>query len=153
MATEFDWAGDADVVTATLRDFIATATGGAQSQDGTIHLDGMYVTARAGPESDSTPAIALFGFGERFTATYRFANLADEETTDHNTALMVHAVIAFAQRYGGNGVLLFNGEEAVLQYGPGGIVFASDWEDWTENGEVAPLLDQFDSRSLPQPLL
>jgi hypothetical protein len=95
----------------------------------------------------------LFGFVERFRATFRFSNRASAATTEHNIALMVHTVIAFAQRYGGSGVLLFNAEEAVLQYGADGIVFASDWADWTENGEVAPLVAQFASRVLPQPLL
>ena len=135
MATEFDWYGDAEVDIATLRAFIADATGGEQHPDGTVHLDGMSITARVGSD------------------TFRFANLADAATTDHNTALMVHVLIAFAQTHGGSGVLLYNGEEAVLQYGEDGIVFASDWEDWTENSEVAPLLAQFTSRVLPQPLL
>jgi hypothetical protein len=66
---------------------------------------------------------------------------------------MVHVLIAFAQSRDGTGVLLHNGERAVLQYGKDGVVFDADWEDWTENGEVAPLLTQFASRTLPQPLL
>ena len=153
MALEYDWSGDADVDTAALRTFITTAAGGYQHPDGTVFLDGMYVMARAESEEDVNPAMALFGFDERFTATFRFANLADAATRDHNTALMVHVVIAFAQRHSGSGVLLHNGERAVLQYGRDGIVFDADWEDWTENGEVAPLLAQFASRVLPQPLL
>jgi hypothetical protein len=153
MALEYDWSGNADVDTAALREFIATATAGRQSPDGTVFLDGMYVTARAVSGDDANPAIRLFGFDERFTATFRFSNTADTATADHNTALMVHVFIAFAQRHGGSGVLLYNGEEAVLQYDEAGIVFAEDWEDWTENGEVAPMLTQFTSRVLPQPLL
>jgi hypothetical protein len=152
VATEFDWYGDAEVDIATLRAFIADATGGEQYPDGTVRLDGMYITARVGSDDDDE-VVPLFGFDERFSATFRFANLADAATTDHNTALMVHVIIAFAQTHGGSGVLLYNGEEAVLQYGEDGIVFASDWEDWTENSEVAPLLAQFTSRVLPQPLL
>jgi hypothetical protein len=153
MALEYDWSGNAEVNTAALRSFIATATGGRSSPDGTIFLDGMYVTARAVSGDDANPAIELFGFQERFTATFRFANTADRAMADHNIALMVHVLIAFAQRHGGSGVLLHNGEEAVLQYDGTGIVFAEDWDDWTENGEVAPMLTQFASRVLPQPLL
>ena len=33
------------------------------------------------------------------------------------------------------------------------ITFGAEWEDWAENPEVAPLLTQFPSRVLPQPLL
>ena len=153
MAIEFDWIGDTDVDTASLRAFIATVTGGDQHADGTVFLDGMYVMADVTPEEDLDPATMVFGFDERFSATFRFANLATKSTHDHNTALMVHVLIAFAQSYGGNGVLLFNGEQAVLQYGEDGVIFDAEWEDWTENAEVAPLLTQFASRTLPQPLL
>jgi hypothetical protein len=153
VAIEYDWVGDADVDTETLRAFITSGTEGEQHPDGTVFLDGMYIMARAVTADDVNPDITLLGFDERFTATFRFANLADAATSEHNTALMVHVLIAFAQRYGGNGVLLYNGEEAVLQYGKDGIVFDAEWEDWTENREVAPLLNQFASRVLPQPLL
>ena len=153
MAVEFTWYGDADVDTPTLRDFLATTVGGTQQLDGTVLRDGLSISARRVTEDEANPDTALFGFDQRFRATFRFANLADAETAEHNTALMAHTLIAFAQRNGGSGVLLFNGEEAVLQYGPDGIVFASDWEDWTENSEIAPLLTQFASRVLLQPLL
>jgi hypothetical protein len=153
VALEYDWSGDTEVDTAALRAFIATATGGRQAPDGTVFLDGMYVTARADSGDDVNEAMKLFGFEDRFWATFRFANLADEATNVHNTALMVHVLIAFTQSRGGTGVLLHNGERAVLQYGKDGVIFDAGWEDWTENGEVAPLLAQFASRTLPQPLL
>jgi len=153
MAIEYDWRGSADIDTSTLRDFIATAVGGAQQPDGTVFREGLQVFARGVSGDDVDSTTALFGFDERFAATFRFANLATAATTEHNTALMVHVLIVFAQSHGGKGVLLFNGEEAVLEYGDDGIVFASDWEDWSENSEVAPLLTQFASRVLPQPLL
>jgi hypothetical protein len=151
VAIEFDWYGDADVDTAALRGFIVEATRGEQHTDGTVFLDGMYIMSRASRDEDGVTV--LFGFDERFSATFRFANLATEATAEHNTAVMVQVLIAFAQSYGGNGVLLYNGEENVLQYGKDGIVFASDWADWSENTEVAPLLGQFARRTLPQPLL
>lgn len=152
VALEYDWSGDTEVGTAELRAFIATATGGRQAPDGAVLLEGMSVTARDSRD-DPNEAMKLFGFEDRFWATFRFANRADQATSDHNTALMAHVLIAFAQTRGGNGVLLHNGERAVLQYGADGIIFDADWEDWTENGEVAPLLTQFTSRKLPQPLL
>jgi hypothetical protein len=153
MAIEFDWDGDADVDTATLQGFVLAAISGAQQPDGTVFRDGLQVYAKHVSGDDVNPATALFGFDQRFRVTFRFANLADPETTEHNIALMVHVLIAFVQRYGGKGVLLFNGDEAVLQYDDNGIVFDAEWEDWTENREVAPLLSQFASRVLPQPLL
>jgi hypothetical protein len=94
-----------------------------------------------------------FGFDQRFTATFRFSSLADQPTAEHGTALMVHTLIAFASQYEGRGVLLFNGETAVLQYADGAVVLDAEWEEWPDNSEVAPLLNQFTTRVLPQPLL
>jgi hypothetical protein len=153
MAVEFTWYGDADVETNTLREFLVSTVGGAQQPDGTVVTDGLSISARRVVGDEVDPDTALFGFEQRLRATFRFANLAAAATTEHNIALMVHTLIAFAQRHGGSGVLLFNGERAVLQYAPDSIVFDSDWEDWAENGEVAPLLTQFASRVLPQPFL
>jgi hypothetical protein len=126
---------------------------GTQLPDGPIVRDGLRVYAGRVSGDEVNPAAALFGFDQRFRATFRFANLAEPATTDHNIALMVHVLIAFVRSRGGRGVLLYNGEEAVLQYSEDGIVFDSNWEDWTENAEVAPLLPQFAVRVLPQPLL
>lgn len=153
MALEYDWYGDTDLDTATLRDFITTATGGEQHPDGTIFTPGMYVMARpvAGDEVDE--AIRLFGFDDRFAATFRFSSTADEETTNRAAARMAHTVIDFAAAHGGHGVLLFNGETVVLRYGDGEVVLNAGWEDWSDNDQTAPLLDRFPSRVLPQPLL
>ena len=67
----------------------------------------MYVTAYWEPDEERNPAIRLFGFEPRITATFRFANLADEPTRDHNAGLMVASLLAFFERYGGSSVLPF----------------------------------------------
>lgn len=152
MAEEYTWHGDADIETDGLRRFITVATGGEQHEDGTIFVPGMYVTAYRVADEEANPAMELFGFGDRFRATFRYSSRADEATTAHAAALMVHTVIAFWSRFGGHGVLLFNGETAVLQYGDT-LILDADWEDWSENSEVAPLLSQFPNQVLPQPLL
>jgi hypothetical protein len=153
MAIEYTWNGDTDLGTGDLRRFIATATGGEESPDGTIFATGMYVSAGQVTGDEINPAMGLFGFEQRFSATFRFSSRADDATTEHDTALMVHTLIAFASQYDGQGVLLFNAEIAVLQYGDGDVVLDAEWEDWSENGEIAPLLSQFTTRVLPQPLL
>jgi hypothetical protein len=153
MADEYTWHGDADLDTSDLRTFITAATGGEQHQDGTIFLMGMYITASHVAGDDINPVIGLFGFDGRFRATFRYSARADEATTAHAVALMVHTVVAFWNRYGGHGVLLFNGEIAVLQYGDGEMILDAEWEDWFDNSEVAPLRTQFASRVLAQPLL
>jgi len=153
MADEYDWHGDAAVDVSGLRRFIADVTGGDLRDDGTVFLPGMYVTARQPAGDEVNPAMRLFGFDDRFGVTFRFSSRADQKTSAHAASLMLHTVIAFALRHGGRGVLLFNGETAVLQYNGSDVVLAADWEDWTENAEVAPLMTQFATRVLPQPLL
>lgn len=153
MAIEYDWYGDAEIDTPSLRAFIVTATAGEQHEDGTVFLPGMYVTGGHVEPDDANPAIALFGFEDRFRGTFRLSKQADEPAQQHAEALMAHTLIAFATQVGGHGVLLFNGEENVLQYGDGAVTFGAEWEEWAENPETAPLLTQFPSRILPQPLL
>jgi hypothetical protein len=66
---------------------------------------------------------------------------------------MVEAVLAFFDAYPGRGVLLFNGEEAILQRLGDGIEFGSDWDDWLELPEVTPIVARHSLRRLGQPLL
>jgi hypothetical protein len=154
MAIEYDWYGDAGIDSDALRAFIATATGGHQNAEGTVFVTGMYVMAsHTAGEDERNPAIALFGFEDRFSATFRLSPQIDDETTAHVEALMAHTLIAFATQVGGHGVLLFNGEDNVLQYGDGEVTFGAEWDEWAENPETAPLLTRFPSRVLPQPLL
>jgi hypothetical protein len=153
VALEYYWCGGADIDAAGLRAFISTTTGGRLHPDGTTFLDGMYIMARTIAGDDEDSLAEDFGFRETFSATFRFANLAAPTVTEHNLAVMVRVLIAFARSHGGQGVLLFNYEEAVLLYGPDGIVFGSEWEDWTDNPETAPFLTRFASRPLPQPFL
>jgi hypothetical protein len=153
MAIEYSLASEADVDTQDLQDFMVAAIGGEKGPDGTVFRDGMYVMAHRLAEGEENSAMQLFGIQHRVSATFRLANLADEATRNHNTALMVGAVLAFFHRYAGRGVLLFNGEVAILQRLTGEIVFDREWEDWFENDEVTPLLDGYPIRPLPQPLL
>jgi hypothetical protein len=153
MATEYVFYSDADIKSDELHTFFATAVGGEIDDSGTVFREGMYVTAYWEPYEERNPAIRLFGFEPRITATFRFANLADEPTRDHNAALMVASVLAFFERYGGRGVLLYNGDVAVLLRLIGEVIFSRDWDEWFEVQEVAPLLARHRADTVPQPLL
>jgi hypothetical protein len=153
MATEYVFYSDADIKSEELHAFFSTAVGGEIGDGGTVFGEGMYVTAYWEPYDERNPAIRLFGFEPRITATFRFANLADEPTRDHNAALMVASVLAFFDRYGGHGVLLYNGDVAVILRLTHDVVFSRDWEEWFEVPEVASLLTGHRVDTVPQPLL
>ena len=66
---------------------------------------------------------------------------------------MVASVLAYFERYGGREVLLFHGEEVVIQRLTDEVVFRSEWEEWFTIPEMAPLLAGHVVESLPQPFL
>ena len=153
MSLFYTFYGEADVSSEDFRALLAAATGGTIAPDGTIFREGLNVTAfRVGPDEARATA-GYFGFEHRVSAVFNLANRATPEVREHNTVLMVEAVLAYFDAYPGRGVLLFNGEEAILQRLDGGIEFGSDWEDWLELPEVAPLVARHSLRRLGQPLL
>jgi hypothetical protein len=152
MATEYLLYSETTVSNEELQMFFAGSLGGDIGHDGTVFREGIYVTVYRIPEDERDSTISQFGFEHLTTATFHFSNLADERTEAHNTALMVSAVLAFFERYG-RGVLLFNGEEVVIQYLTDEVVFSQGWDEWFENQEVAPLLAGHRVETVPQPLL
>jgi hypothetical protein len=147
--------GEADIATESLVTLVAAVVTGSVAPDGTVFCEGMNVTPRhvsdGDDEDDSTGR--YFGFVERVSVTFTFDNLAPEETTNHNMALMVQVVLAIFDASPGRGVLLFNGSKAILQRLDNGVEFASDWEDWWELVEVIPIAAQHSVGRLAQPLL
>ncbi|WP_433301480.1 SitI3 family protein [Actinoplanes sp. CA-030573] len=151
MALEYTFYSAADLTAEELRSHLAAAVGGSIAWDGTVERAGLSVAAwRVAPGEEAT-APALFGFPHRVTAIFRFANL-ERELEPHNTALMVGSVLALQQRTGADGVLLFNGEEAVLLCRAGEAIFGAEWE-WEDFPEAAALREGHRVEVLPQPLL
>jgi hypothetical protein len=155
MAVEYYLESDTQADIVEIRAFLEAALDGDPSPDGTVFCQGMYVMTSRIPPDEERSMTELTGFTHRITVTFRFANLAAPDVRDRNTALMVKSVISFSERFGGNGLLLFNGEQAVAQWAPDGIgiVFDSGWEEWTEVAAVIPLLAGHTMRTLPQPFL
>lgn len=152
MAIEYDLYGSADVTTDEIVLFLAGVLE-ARVEDGTIRRDGLEVTAYRAEPGEEASATRLFGFTHRVTATFRLSNRSTPEEREHNTAVMTDAVLQFLDRYAGSGVLLFNGEEVVLQKLDGPVSLNSDWEEWSESEELSALIGEREFRSLPQPLL
>jgi hypothetical protein len=153
VAREYTFYGAADTTSDDLRSVIAAAVGGSMAADGTIFLEGMYITARSVSPADRHSTTLLFGFDHRITVIFRFSNLARGSTAEHNTSLMAIAILALFDAYGEPGVLLYNGEEVILQKLDGGVVFNEDWEEWFEIDDLAPVLAAHARQRLPQPLL
>jgi hypothetical protein len=154
MSTFFTFYGEADLTTDAMRSLMSDVVGGTISPDGFILREGMDITAaRVADDDDEESTGAYFGFTERVSATFAFHNLAGRALADHNTALMVAAVLAVFDAAPGRGVLLYNGEHNVLQRFNNGVEFNSEWTDWSEIAELAPYLARYPSRPLDQPLL
>ena len=154
MSVFFTFYGEANLTTGALRYLMAQAVGGTISPEGFIFREGMDITALCVADDDEEESTgAYFGFTERVSVTFTFHYLAGLELTDHNTALMVLAVLAVFDAAPGRGVLLYNGSQVVLQRLDDGVEFDSEWADWSQNAETAPLLDHYPSRLLAQPLL
>ncbi|GLY06972.1 MULTISPECIES: SitI3 family protein [Actinoplanes] len=154
MALEFDLQSDAEVGSAELRALIAESIGGAPDDEGRAVLRaGLRVMARRVEPGDRDETTALFGFEHRVTATFRFANLATEDTRAENTVLMLASVVAIHERFSDSGVLLHNGEFAVARWTPGELVFTDRWREWFDTDRVRDLVTGHGVRELAQPLL
>lgn len=150
MALEYTLQAEAQVARTTMTAFLAAALAGTANPDGTVFREGMYVMPGEVPIEDAHPATTEAGFTEKTDATFRFATIGRELTEDHNTALMVGATIAFFDRFGGRGFLLFNGERIIAQRLDDELVFADDWADYLEGDEVAALVGERPVRKLSQ---
>lgn len=139
----------ADLDTESLRSRVAAALDATLSPDGSMFWDGLWVVAYRVEPGEEATAPGLFGFSHRVTVLFRYSSTR-RGLEDHNTALMVGAVLSLADA---DGVLLFNGEEAVVQIAGGEVTFAAGWEDWDDMPEVAALRSEHRVTSLSQPLL
>ncbi|MEV8504890.1 SitI3 family protein [Actinoplanes sp. NPDC051475] len=152
MATEYTYYSAADLTTEELRSVVVAALSGSISADGTVVREGLSTSAHRVDRGDEAAAPQLFGFAHRVTCRFRFS-ATRPDLEEHNTALMVGAFLAIADRTGADSVLLFNGEEAVLQSVGGEAVFAADWEDWETLPELSALRVGRRVAQLAQPLL
>jgi hypothetical protein len=149
MAIEYTYYGAADLDSDGLRSAVAATLGASISPDGSMTRDGLWVVAYRVADDELARAPALFGFVHRITVDFRFSS-THRDLEQHNTALMLGVVLSLS---GTDGVLLFNGEEAVAQTAGGEVTFAAGWADWDDMPEVAALRRDHKVAPLPQPLL
>lgn len=135
MTTEFVLQSDADLGSGELRSFFESTDARA--------------TAFRPSRGARDVTTELFGFSHRVTVTFPFRDLS----YDRDVTVMVGAVLAFRSRFGGRGVLLFNGAVAVMRWSPDEVVFSRDWDDWFEVAALLPLVAGHKLARLRQPLL
>ena len=146
--------GEADAPVAEVGRLIAATVGAEHVTADTVFCHGMNVTVHHVEDGDAEDSTGrYFGFAERTSATFTFDNLAPREQRESNVVRMVAAVLAIFEAWPGRGVLLHNGEHAVLQRLADGIEFDSEWDDWIEIDGVAPYLSANATLRLTQPLL
>ncbi|MCU7722808.1 SitI3 family protein [Actinoplanes sp. KI2] len=151
MALEYVYYGAADLGAGELHSMLAGLLDGTVVDDITVERDGLSVASWRETPGEEARAASLFGFTHRITAIFRFQNLR-RELEDQNTAVMIGCVLGILQRTGADGVLLFNGEEAVLRCVDGKAVFSDDW-DWGDSAEVTAIRSGHRVARLVQPLL
>jgi hypothetical protein len=149
MAIEYTYYSAADLDTESLQSRVAGALSATPSPDGSMFRDGLWVAAYRVEPGEEATAPGLFHFPHRLTVLFRFSSTR-RDLEAHNTALMLGAVLSLAPA---DGVLLFNGEEAVVRITEGQATFAADWEDWDDMAEVTALRSTHKVMPLSQPLL
>jgi hypothetical protein len=149
MAIEYTYYGAADLDTDGLRSTVAAKLGASLSPDGSMARDGLWVVAYRVADDEVARAPALFGFAHRVTVDFRFSSTR-RDLEQHNTALMLGVVLSLSDT---DGVLLFNGEEAVVRTADSEVTFSAGWADWDDMPEVTALKRDHKVAPLPQPLL
>jgi hypothetical protein len=152
MALEYTYYSAARLTTVELRSLVASWLAGSLMPDGEIVREGLRAFAHGTEADEEAAAPALFGFSHGVAVRFRFA-ANREDLREHNTALMVGVVLAIADRTRADSVLLFNGEEAILQVTGGEVIFSDDWEDWEGAPEAVALKAGHRVGHLAQPLL
>jgi hypothetical protein len=150
MAIEYTYYSAVEQDSASLRARVGSTLDARLSpDDGSVVREGLWAVAYRVEPGDEATAPGRFGFPHRATVSFRLSS-THRELEEHNTALMVGTVLSLAA---GDGVLLFNGEEAVIRISGGEVTFAAGWEDWDDMPEVVALRREHPVAPLAQPLL
>jgi len=90
------------------------------------------------------------GFRAKISVTFGIRDLASLPERDAAWETMLHLVIAFAQRYPAEAVLLFDGAEVLMRCRDGEIVFDTS-EYFEEDPNLAAIVSQHRQETLDQP--
>ncbi|WP_328459371.1 SitI3 family protein [Actinoplanes sp. NBC_00393] len=139
MAIEYTYYGAAALGTEALQNLLFTAIGGQPAAHGWLVHDGLTIAPFHVDPGEEAIAAKRLGFAHRVTVCFRFPS-AHMGLQAPNIALMVRAVLSIFEQTGADGVLLFNGEEAVLRCVDGEVLASADWQAWEGFAEVTELM-------------
>jgi hypothetical protein len=154
MADEFDFHGSAAVEPQQLADFLMPLLGAEMADSRFLRRDRLHVSLLPMESTEEQDPIAsLLGFTHRITVTFRFFPSEDQKLYHGNIRAMIEAVLAVLSHFGGDGVLMFNGEYMLIEGLDGSVTFDSEWDGLREVPELATIAHRYGLRRLPQPLL
>jgi len=129
---------------------------GRWSGDPFLRTPGMeiraYRVAPKGRELKEKAHAAKIGFRPKISVTFGIRKLASLPERDAAWEMMLHLVIAFAQRYPAEAVLLFEGAEVLMRCRDGEIVFDAS-EYFEEDLNLAAIVSQHQQETLDQPYM
>ncbi|MFG1953049.1 SitI3 family protein [Micromonospora sp. NPDC048830] len=154
MADEFDFHASTTAHPEHLAQFLARALDAETVTPRFLRRDRMHVDLiRLEDPADQDPIAPLLGFTHRVTVTYRLLPSSDEGAYYADVRAMVDSVLGILDHFGGDGVLLFNGEHMLIEALNGYVVFDSEWDDFRDVPELAEVARRHELRRLAQPLL
>jgi hypothetical protein len=127
-------------------------------RDPFLRTPGMDITTYAVSPVDEDQAeeedwhAAKLGFWRRSIADFRVRGVASLEDKLAGWEVMLNAVIAFVRKYPGEAALVFNGEEILMRYREGEIMFDTS-EYFDEELSLATIVSRHRQEQLEQPLM
>lgn len=121
--------------------------------DSCLFNEVVTITATESPSLTRSIIEEAFHFTPTLSMGFRFAYDTDYDTDYGRFKPIMLQSTMFLMEHAQAGVLLFNGETLVLQWGGGQLIFNSDYHMWDEEWLKSKLSIPFEHRPLPSPLL
>jgi hypothetical protein len=154
MADEFDFHCSAPADLRELAHFLVHSLGAEVVTPQFLRRDGLHVDlVPVEDPAEQDPIAHLAGFAHRVTIVYRLLPSEDERRYHANVRAMIDSVLGTLTSFGGDGVLLFNGEHVLIEALAGHIAFDAEWSDFQDVPELAAVARRYELRKLAQPLL
>lgn len=124
-----------------------------QQPDGFLVGPGILLGVRPMTGLRRTVLREAFGFDPSLSILFRMYNNAPDDEYSMGKHILIRATMLVLERDPGDAVLLFNGEQVILQRLQGRLALNHDWQEWTSYQLLADVTLPYTLRALPSPLL